>query len=557
LSFPGAQRGTLAGMHLSVPRLGEAPAHRGPGTTRIPELRLVRILAVDDDPQARQLIEIALSDAHFEMTLEVVGTLAEGLRRISVDDHDIYLVDQQLPDGTGLSLIHTAKEAGATKPFILITGHGSGDLDEAALREGAADYVEKQLVGTHLERSIRYTLHNWQAGRALLDREEQLRQAQKMEAIGRLAGGVAHDFNNLLTAIIGYTDLVKEKLEPTDPVAHDVGEIRKAADRAAALTRQLLAFSRKQFLSPEVLDLNAIVTGLLPMLPRVIGEHIETTTSLAPDLHRVKADPSQMEQVVINLVLNARDAMAVGGHLAIETQNVQLDEDRIATERLNLDPGAYVMLGIRDTGSGMDAQTRDRVFEPFFTTKAKGKGTGLGLPTVYGIIDQSGGAITMDTALGRGTSIRIYLPVTSSKEEPERPELPAATTANGGTETLLLVEDNDAVRELAVHALRKRGYTVHEARNAEEAIEWSMTSRIKPKLLVTDVVMPGLSGPNLAARLLQENPRLKVLYMSGYTDDATAVHGAFWGGVPLLQKPFTPAQLAERVRLALDATAGS
>jgi CheY-like chemotaxis protein len=205
----------------------------------------------------------------------------------------------------------------------------------------------------------------------------------------------------------------------------------------------------------------------------------------------------------------------------------------------------------------MDAQTRDRMFEPFFTTKAKGKGTGLGLPTVYGIVDQSGGAISIDTAVGRGTSIRIYLPITSSTEEPERHEPAAPSLANGGNETLLLVEDNDAVRELAVHALRKRGYTVYEARNAEEAIEWSTTSRIKPNLLVTDVVMPGLSGPNLAARLLQENPRLRVLYMSGYTDDATAVHGAFWGGVPLLQKPFTPAQLAERVRLALDATAGS
>jgi two-component system, cell cycle sensor histidine kinase and response regulator CckA len=545
-------------MHVSVPRLGEAPAHKGPDT-RLPDLGLVRILAVDDDPQARQLIEMALANAHFEMTLEVVGTVAEGLRRTSGDDHDIYVVDQQLPDGTGLSLIHTAKQGGATKPFILITGHGSGDLDQAALREGAADYVEKQLVATHLERSIRYALRNWQAGRALVEREEQLRQAQKMEAIGRLAGGVAHDFNNLLTAIIGYTDLVRERLEPTDPIAHDVGEIRKAADRAAALTRQLLALSRKQFMSPEVLDLNAIVTGLLPMLPRVIGEHIETTTSLAPDLRRVKADPSQMEQVVINLVLNARDAMAMGGHLAIETSNVQLDANRIAAERLNLEPGAYVMLGIRDTGSGMDAQTRDRVFEPFFTTKARGKGTGLGLPTVYGIVDQSGGAISIDTAVGRGTSIRIYLPITSATEEhePERHEVATSTLANGGTETLLLVEDNDAVRELAVHALRKRGYTVHEARNAEEAIDWSMTSRIKPNLLVTDVVMPGLSGPNLAARLLQENPRLKVLYMSGYTDDATAVHGAFWGGVPLLQKPFTPAQLAERVRLALDATAGS
>ncbi|HEY6361373.1 MAG TPA: response regulator [Vicinamibacterales bacterium] len=541
---------------MSVPRAGESDSSNRGQPTRLPDLRVVRILAVDDDPQARQLIEMALTDAHFERVLEVVGTAAEGLRRISADDHDIYLVDQLLPDGTGLSLIHTAKETGASKPFILITGHGSGDLDEAALHEGAADYVEKHLVATHLERAIRYALRNWQAGRALLDREEQLRQAQKMEAIGRLAGGVAHDFNNLLTAIIGYTDLVREKLDPGDPVAHDVGEIRKAADRAAALTRQLLAFSRKQFLSPEVLDLNAIVTGLLPMLPRVIGEHIETTTSLAPDLRRVKADPSQMEQVIINLVLNARDAMPMGGHLGIETSNVTLDAQRVAAERLQLELGQYVMLGIRDTGSGMDAETRQHIFEPFFTTKAKGKGTGFGLPTVYGIVDQSGGAISMDTAPGRGTSIRIYLPVTESvEEEPERRETAPATLAGVGTETLLLVEDNDAVRELAVNALRKRGYTVHEARNAEEAIEWSLSSRVKPHLVVTDVVMPGLSGPNLAARLLQENPRLKVLYMSGYTDDATAVHGAFWGGVPLLQKPFTPAQLAERVRMALDATA--
>jgi two-component system, cell cycle sensor histidine kinase and response regulator CckA len=543
-------------MHRSGPRLGEADSAQRGRTTRVPDFRVVRVLAVDDDPQARQLIEMALSSAPFELVLEVVGTVGEGLRRISADDHDIYLVDQLLPDGTGISLIHTAKEAGASKPFILITGHGSGDLDAAALREGAADYVEKHLVATHLERSIRYSLRNWYAGRVLLEREEQLRQAQKMEAIGRLAGGVAHDFNNLLTAIIGYTDLVREKLAPEDPVAHDVGEIRKAADRAAALTRQLLAFSRKQFLSPEVLDLNSIVSGMLPMLPRVIGEHIETTTSLAPDLRRVKADPSQMEQVLVNLVLNARDAMPMGGHLAIETSNVELDEERIASERLNLDAGAYVMLGVRDTGSGMDAETRDRVFEPFFTTKAKGKGTGFGLPTVYGIVDQSGGAISLDTAPGRGTSIRIYLPVTSSEEEPARPEVSPPKLNDTGTETLLLVEDNDAVRELAVHALRKRGYTVHEARNAEEAIEWSLNSRIKPHLLVTDVVMPGLSGPNLAARLLQENPRLKVLYMSGYTDDATAVHGAFWGGIPLLQKPFTPGQLAERVRMALDASAG-
>ena len=520
----------------------------------VPELRLVRILAIDDDPQARALIEVALAGARFEPVLEVAPTAALGLARIQADDHDIYFVDQQLPDGTGIDLIHAAKQAGATKPFILITGHGSGDVDEAAFREGAADYLEKHLVSSHLERSIRYALRNWQAGRALQDREEQLRQAQKMEAIGRLAGGVAHDFNNLLTAIIGYTDVVAERLEADSPVAHDVGEIRKAADKAAALTRQLLTFSRNQFVAPEVLDLNEIVNGMLPMLPRVMGEHVETTTALAPELARVKADPSQMEQVVVNLVLNARDAMPLGGHVTIETANVELTAERIAAERFILDPGHYVMLAVIDTGVGMDAETRARAFDPFFTTKSKAKGTGLGLSTVYGIVEQSGGAIAIESAQGRGSAIRIYLPVTY--EESAHVDIPPPIYSGTGTETLLVVEDNDAVRDLAVEALRKRGYTVYEGRNAEEAIEWSLSSKVKPHLLVTDVVMPGLSGPNLAARLVQENPELRVLYMSGYTDDATAAHGAFWGGVPLLQKPFTPGQLAERVRMALDATAG-
>jgi signal transduction histidine kinase len=515
----------------------------------------VRILAVDDDPQARALLEIALAEAHFEPVLEVVPTLNAGLQRILADDHDIYLVDQQLPDGTGVDLIHSAKERGAAKPFILITGHGSGDLDEAALREGAADYLEKDLVGSHLERSIRYVLHNWQASRALLEREEQLRQAQKMEAIGRLAGGVAQDFNNLLTAIIGYADIVNERLKGESPVTREIEEIRKAANRAAALTRQLLAFSRRQFLAPEVLDLNEIVEGILPMLPRVMGEHIDTATSLAPDLKRVKADPSQMEQVIVNVVLNARDAMPLGGRLSIETANVVLDAGRIKAERLVLDPGEYVTLAVIDTGVGMDAETRARAFEPFFTTKGKAKSAGLGLSTVLGIVEQSGGAIYLDTAEGRGTALRIYLPVTMEESEAAAVAVPQVVDV-GGTETLLVVEDNDAVRELAVQALRKRGYTVYEAHDAEAAIEWSMTSKVKPELLVTDVVMPGLSGPNLAARLLQQNPTMRVLYMSGYTDDATAVHGAFWGGVPLLQKPFTPGQLAERVRMALDSSSG-
>jgi signal transduction histidine kinase len=523
------------------------------GTEHETDLRHIRILLVDDDPQARPLIELSLMDAHFERIIEVTTTAAAGLRRIASDQHDVYLIDQRLPDGTGIDLIREAKTKGATKPFILLTGFGSGALDEAALREGAADYVEKHLVSSHLERSIRYALRNWQAGRQLHEREEQLRHAQKMEAIGRLAGGVAHDFNNLLTAIIGYTDLINERLDENDPTSRDVREIRRAADRATALTRQLLAFSRRQFLNPTVLDVNETVSGLLQMLPRLIGEHIETTTRLWPALGLVKADAAQIEQIVMNLVLNARDAMPTGGHLTIETANVELTDDRIRAEGMNVPSGDYVMLSIADTGSGMDAATRARAFEPFFTTKAKGKGTGLGLATVYGIVDQTGGGIALDTAPGRGTSIRIYLPVTTALMEPDRPPVPPLQTE--GTETLLLVEDNAAVRELSMRALRKRGYTVYEARNADEAIEWASNSGVKPQLLVTDVVMPGLSGPNLAARLMQQNPTLRVLYMSGYSDDATAVHGAFWGGVPLLQKPFTPAQLAERVRMTLDSAA--
>jgi len=518
------------------------------------DLRHVSILLIDDDPQAQALIEMALIDAHFERRIEVATTAAAGLERIKTGEHDIYLVDQRLPDGTGIDLIRLAKDLGTDKPFILMTGYGSGALDEAALREGAADYVEKHLVGAHLERSIRYALRDWQASRALHDREEQLRQSQKMEAIGRLAGGVAHDFNNLLTAIIGYTDMIGERTDVDAATAREVREIRHAADRGAALTRQLLAFSRKQFLNPTVININESVAGLLHMLPRLIGDHIQTDARLGTGLGFVKADASQIEQVIVNLVLNARDAMPTGGHVTIETANLSMTDDHLEAEGLTLEPGPYVTLAITDTGIGMDEATRAHAFEPFFTTKGKGKGTGLGLATVYGIIDQSGGGIAMRSAPGRGTSIRIYLPVTTASPVPERPQI--APLATEGTETLLLVEDNDAIREISARALRRRGYTVYEARNAEEAIDWALKATRRADILITDVVMPGLSGPNLAARLMQQNPKLRVLYMSGYSEDATEVHGTFWGGVPLLQKPFTPSQLAERVRMALDANPG-
>jgi signal transduction histidine kinase len=529
----------------------EAPA-AAPPAERLPEITAVRILLVDDDPQARALIAMALADATFDPVIEVAATARSGVNRIKADEHDVYLIDQRLPDGTGISIIHEAKLHGAHKPFILLTGHGSEALDEEASREGAADYVEKHMVAAHLERSIRYAIRNWQASRLVHDRDEQLRQAQKMEAIGRLAGGVAHDFNNLLTAIIGYTEVVVERAGVDDRTRRDVSAIRKAADRAAALTRQLLAFSRKQVLTPTILDLNETASGLLQMLPRVIGDHIKTRVLLASDLARVKADASQMEQVLVNLVLNARDAMTTGGHLTIETANVLLTDARLRAENLTLQPGQYVMLTVTDTGTGMDAATRARIFEPFFTTKPKGKGTGLGLATVYGIVEQSGGGIALDTAPGRGTSFRIYLPTTGAAAAQTRSELSPIRDATG-TETVLLVEFSDSVRDLSAQALRRRGYTVHEARDADEALEWTIRTGVKPHLLVTDIKMPGLSGPKLASRLLQLNPRLRVLYLSGYMDDIADVDSEELGGA-LLQKPFTPAALAERVRLALDAS---
>jgi signal transduction histidine kinase len=531
------------------PPLSEPAPSRRP-----PELRTIRVLIIDDDPQAGELIELALAEARFKCTLDVAATAADGLRRVRENAHDIYLVDYCLPDRTGLELIREAKAHGTDKPFILLTGYGSGDLDDAALQEGAADYVEKHLAGAHLDRAIRYALRDWQAEHALREREEQLRHAQKMEAIGRLAGGIAHDFNNLLTAIIGYTDLVQQRFAPSDPAARDVAEIRNAADRAAALTRQLLVLSRKQFLKPVILNLNDSVSAMLQILPRVIGDHITTRADLGTPLPLIKADPAQLEQVILNLVLNARDAMPTGGALTITTQNVEVTPELIDTEGIVLGPGEYVMLAVADSGVGMDADTRSRAFEPFFTTKPYGKGSGLGLASVYGIVEQTGGAIAIDSAPNQGTTVRVYVPVAADAPLETSDGQPVSVRAGGG-ETILLVDDNDAVRELAKRALERRGYQIVEAPSAEAALTW-ITKGGTPDLLLTDVIMPGLSGPNLAARVLHQNPRLRVIYMSGYSGDETTGDGPVWLGGPLLQKPFTPTQLADRVRLALDSPLG-
>ncbi len=379
--------------------------------------------------------------------------------------------------------------------------------------------------------------------------EEQLRQSQKMEAVGRLAGGIAHDFNNLLAVIIGYSDLLSESLPAEDGQAKKVEEIRKASERAASLIRQLLAFSRKQVLEPRVVDLNALLTDLSKLLHRVIGEDIELITRLDAKLGNVRADPSQLEQVIMNLVVNARDAMPQGGRLALETANVELD-NAYARAHPGIVAGRYVMLAVSDTGVGMDAQTQARIFEPFFTTKERGKGTGLGLATVYGIVEQSGGSIQVQSELRRGSTFKIYLPRVETAVE-----CAAAFDAShprAGSETILLVEDEDGVRKLARESLGRCGYSVLMARSPAEAFEAVERHSGPIHLLLTDVILPGMSGSEMAARLAVLHPEMKLLYMSGYTDDAVVRHGVPGEKVAFLQKPFTLAGLAAKVREVLD-----
>ena len=381
--------------------------------------------------------------------------------------------------------------------------------------------------------------------------EEQLRQAQKMEAVGRLAGGVAHDFNNLLTIVIGYSDLLLKKLTACDGMRLPVGEIKKAGERAALLTRQLLAFSRKQVLQPQILDLNSLLTNLDEMLQRVIGEDIELVTHLPSGPCRVKADPGQIEQVIMNLAVNARDAMPQGGQLTLEAANVELDSSYASSHESVL-PGHYVMIAMSDTGIGMDAGTQAHIFEPFFTTKEQGKGTGLGLATVHGIVKQSGGSIRVYSEPGKGTTFKVYLPRIDQAVEVIAPTNAPVDKLSLGCETILLVEDEGAVCSLVRGVLESRGYQVLETNRANEALEIGERHKERIHLLLTDVVMPQMNGMELAEHLALIHPETKILYMSGYTDDAVVRNGLLGPGTVLLQKPFTADALACKLREVLD-----
>ena len=378
--------------------------------------------------------------------------------------------------------------------------------------------------------------------------EEQLRQSQKMEAVGRLAGGIAHDFNNLLSVIVGYTYVLQSSLPNDETMKEAAEQVMNAADKASSLTRQLLAFSKRQVLQAEVINLNDILSGMEKMLPRVIGEDVEIRTVRTPHIKRVKADPGQIEQVIMNLVVNARDAMPEGGKLTIETTDVHFDVRDAAMH--NVRPGDYVLLAVSDTGIGMDAETRARIFEPFFTTKEAGRGTGLGLATVYGIVNQSGGHIWVYSEVGKGTTFKIYFPATAAEPEPSRishePQLALA-----GHETILLVEDEASLRSLIEQVLSSQGYKVLVATMGEAALDLVRRHKGKIDILITDVVMPKMGGQLLAEQLAQSHPEMKIVFMSGYTNNALLHNESLPEGALFLQKPFTPDVLLRKVREAL------
>jgi len=518
---------------------------------------LVRVLLIEDDEEdyllTRKLLQ---SDGRALFDVKWVRSYEAGLAELRAP-YNVCLVDYRLGAHSGLNLIEAAVAGGFGGPMILLTGQGDREVDVEAMKAGAADYLVKdQITPQLMERVIRHSIERKSAQMALNRSEEQLRQAQKMEAIGGLAGGVAHDFNNLLSIILSYSDMLASSLKPSDPMRADLGEINKAGLRAADLTRQLLAFSRQQVLLPRIVDLNAICSGMEKMLRRVIGEDVELASRAAPALGKILADPGQLEQVIMNLAVNARDAMPSGGKLTIETAEVELDE-AYASEHAGVTPGVHVMLAVSDTGIGMGQATQARMFEPFFTTKEPGKGTGLGLATVFGIVRQSGGTIWVYSELGAGTTFKVYFPTATQASIPPPSVPPPDVHTLHGSETILLVEDDEGVRVLARTILRKYGYNALDAQSGGDAFLLCEQHAAPIHLLLTDVVMPRMSGRQLAERLLSIRPQMKVLYMSGYTDDAVVRHGILESTIAFLQKPIMPHALARKVREVLGPAAES
>ncbi len=478
--------------------------------------------------------------------LKMIGYTREQLKRGEVRWTD--LTPPELAH-LGARAAQQLRETGVAPPWETETFHKDGSRVPVLVGVAMVEYPEAIAFIVDLSERRRAEAARLLAEKALRESEGQLRQAQKMEAVGRLAGGVAHDFNNVLSVILSYADFIFDDLKPGDPTRADIDEIRKAATRAAGLTRQLLMLSRQQVVEPKTVDLHDVLAGMEKMLGRILGEDVELAVVAPASEARVRVDPTHVEQIILNLVVNARDAMPTGGKLTIETASVDLDEAYV-NGHLPAKAGPHVMLAVTDTGVGMDRATQARIFEPFFTTKEIGKGTGLGLSTVFGIVQQNGGTIWVYSEPGKGTTFKVYLPrVDAEVDAPRRAGAPATLR---GTETVLLVEDEDQVRKIVEAILRRYGYQVIVARNAGEALLLIERPGERFDLLLTDVVMPKMSGPELAKRLGALRPGMKVLCMSGYTDDSIVRHGVIEAGMAYLQKPVTPVSLATKLREVLD-----
>ncbi len=513
----------------------------------------LRILHLEDDPYDVELVRHTLEAAGIASVTTCVHNRADFVAALENGGVDLILSDFSLPAFDGLSAVAIAQAGWPDLPVILVSGSLGEELAIDSLKNGATDYVLKQRLsrlGPAVQRAMLEV--GTRAERQRL--ETQLIEAQKREVIGQLAGGVAHDFNNILSVILGYADLIADELDADSPLQEYTDEIRQASKRAVALTRQLLLFSSQETVEPVVLDLNGAVTDLDKMLRRLMGENIEMKVVPGEQIGRVRADAGYVGQVLLNLVVNARDAMPNGGKLTIATYNVTLDESYTRTHPEAI-PGDHVLLSVSDTGTGMTREVQARLFEAFFTTKPKGRGTGLGLATCHTIVRQSGGHIGVYSELGQGTTFKVYFPRVEQALDPQAAALPASPLARG-TETLLVVEDDDAVRHLAQGVLEAQGYQVLSAANGQEGLHLASDHAGSPiSLVITDVVMPQMGGKVMAEWLKTMNPDLKILFTSGYTDDALAQHGVLEAGIEFLGKPYTPAALARKVRELLDSKA--
>lgn len=546
-----------AGFLTSVPALQPDP-HR----EELPPPRSVSVLLLEDNALDALLVQNALRSASaagpvYRYVSQWTQTLADARNALAHQRFEVVIVDLTLPDSDGLATLAAVREATPDSALVVITGQHDHRTSVEALRMGAQEYLVKgEFTYPSLERAIRYSLDRKAfAEERLRDQsereqlQEQLRQAQRMEALGRLAGGVAHDFNNVLTIILGHAAMLQGGIVEAVDKDESLTEIREAAERAARLTAQLLAFSKQQVSTPRVVNLNAAIGDLEKMLGTLIGEHIDLVTQLSPATDNVLIDPGHVEQILLNLAVNARDAMSAGGMLTIRTSVVDVG-DEMRRQRPYVPLGRYVQLSVADTGVGMDEAVRARIFEPFFTTKEKGRGTGLGLSTVYGLVKQAAGYIWCTSVPRLGTRFDIYLPATDAPEEHE-PVVRNERPISAG-ERILIVEDNPAVRAIVTRTLRGAGYVLLEASSGDEALAFADSSPEPIRVLVTDMVMPGVAGRELARRVVARFPAIKVVYMSGYTDDEFVRRGELPRDHLFLQKPFTGVDLLNVVGKALS-----